>query len=257
MQELDIHQIDQAIDSAVEKKIPLNISVEDSKWANMHSRFIAVRDGHILVELPMPQDGCCREFVPAEKLGLSFKLKHHKYLANVRVAGTDLFRLDNGTDIHVLSLCFPMHMQRLQRRSFTRVAVPAGRIVRVSFWPGDYHCEPTGPSPQAPVYSGCVEDLSAGGFQVVVNVIDPPEWEAGQTVGVRIAFGAGDETIYTDAQFRHCVQKCVGQYSMGFQFSGLGYSKEGRNVLQILGSKISEFNRAANAAKRRKSFARQ
>ncbi|MBN1943991.1 MAG: PilZ domain-containing protein [Phycisphaerae bacterium] len=248
MQDLNIRQIGESLHDAVERHIPLSLSVQTDGWVNLHSRFLAVRDDKLLVELPILDDGVPHEFVPAEKVALSFKLKHHKYLSSARVAGLDKWRLEDGTDISVLSLCYPMQMQRLQRRSFTRVEVPAGRIVRVSFWSGDKNSEPARPSGAGGVWAGKVVDLSAGGFQAVLS--DEAELEEGQTVGVRLAFGPGETSVYCDAQFRHGIKQADGSWSLGFQFIGLAQTDAGRDVLRTLGRKMNEFIKFAARTKK-------
>ncbi|MCD4824272.1 MAG: PilZ domain-containing protein [Phycisphaerae bacterium] len=243
MQELDIQQIGKAIDEATERFIPLSISIESGGWQNLHSRFVAIRDEHILVELPQGNGHGPHEFVPAEKISLSFKLKHYKYLCDVRLAGITSFRFEDGPEMPVLSLCFPTHMHRLQRRNFTRVGIPPGRIVRASVWPGGRQCEPAGINDDTLVFSGTVKDISAGGFQVIVSLEQVPEWEIGHLVGVRIAFGMGEESLFANAQFRHCDPCRDGmKFSLGFQFIGLGHSEEGRDTLALLGQKIREFS---------------
>lgn len=243
MQDLNIRQINEAILGAVERHIPLSLSVQADDWVNLHSRFVAVRDEHLLLELPLLEDGTPHEFAPAQKVALSFKLKHHKYLSNARVVRIDSWTQEDGTEVAVLSSCFPMQMQRLQRRSFTRVAVPAGRIVRASFWAGKKDSEPAGAGDR-PVWAGKVLDLSAGGFQMLLP--EEPTLNEGESVGVRLAFGPGETSIYCDAQFRHICRQDDGLWSLGFQFIGLAQTEEGREVLRHIGRKMSEFTRFAS-----------
>ena len=102
------------------------------------------------------------EFVPAEKLGVSFKLKHHEHYFTATVAGVQDFALDGGGTTKVLAVCLPARMQRLQRRVFHRVDVPGNR----SCGP------PTGWAPAAaaqrrsdatPVWSGRVVNVAPAG----------------------------------------------------------------------------------------------
>lgn len=246
MQELKTQQINEAIRDSVAKQIPLGLSVQGDAWLRMHSRFLAISEEHILVEMPSADDGTPHEFVPAEKVALSFKLKHHKYISQARVAGMRQVKLPDGTCVPVLSLCWPMHMQRLQRRSFARVAVPAGKVVRVSFWTGGRDAEPTGPSDPREVFSGQVADLSAGGFQVVLSGA-APELMVGQPIGVRIGFGPGEASVYADAQFRHVEQLPDGTWSLGFQFVGLAHTEEGRDGLRLISRKMTEFARGSRS----------
>ena len=99
MQELNIRQIDEAITQAVEKHIPLTISINNGGWVNLHSRFLGICEEHILVEPPTKSGGEIYEFSLAEKIALSFKLKHHKYLSNARVAGPQDIPSEEETEI--------------------------------------------------------------------------------------------------------------------------------------------------------------
>lgn len=258
MQDLDFQQIAEAIQDAVAKNIPLSLSVQNGGWTCLHTRFVAIQDEHILVEPPITPDGAPYEFVPADKVALSFKLKHHKYLSHARVAGQARYTFDDGEPMPVLSLCYPPHMQRLQRRSFARVSVPAGKIVRVSFWPGGQEAEPTGPSDNTPLWSGIVQDISAGGMRALVHDDEPPAVEIGQTIGLHISFGPGESSICCDAQFRHCDQES-GQpnptWSLGFQFVGLAATPEGMKTMRQIGKKMSEFSRVERHGRRQRTTA--
>ncbi len=252
MQELDIQQIEESLDAAVDKGIPLTLTTDSDGWKNLHSRFIDIRNDHLLVEPGVDRQGTPQEFVPAERIALSFKLKHHKYLASARIVGITQYLLDDGTQIPVLALCYPTHMHRVQRRVFSRVDVPAGRIVRVSFWQGDAQNEPTGSSSDFPVWSGQVKDLSAGGFRAVLNDGQSLQIEPGDRVGVRIIFGTGEESVYADAQFRHiddAGNAASEKVGLGFQFLGLPHTNEGRETLKQIAHKVSEFSRAEARAR--------
>jgi hypothetical protein len=218
------------------------------RWLTFHSRFLAVSDQHIIIERPMPVDGCApHEFVPAEKIGLSFKLKHHKHVCSATIAGSQVWHVDGpdgGADVQTLRLCWPLRMQRLQRRVYMRVDVPSNRIVRVSFWLGGRDAEPVGPRPNSPVWSGTVTNLSAGGLQLRCDAAASDNLESGDTVGMRLLFGLGEETVYADAQFRH-VEASGIEPRLGFQFVGLEHSREGQQVIQAIANKLAEFQHAA------------
>jgi len=243
MQELDIRQIDNAVGDAVEKSIPLTVTFESGGWVNLRSRFLAVDGDHLVVEMPVGLVGTTPRLAPAQKVDLSFKLKHHKYLTQVRIAGYTHRTGDNNIESEALSLCLPMHMQRIQRRSYSRVSVPIGKVIRVSVWPGGKNCEPTGPS-GASVWSGTLMDFSAGGFRIVIPADDSFSLQEGDSAGVRIAFENARESIYSDAEFRRC--DTVGKnLSLGFQFVGLAHTLEGRNILRTISQKMSQIMRSA------------
>jgi c-di-GMP-binding flagellar brake protein YcgR len=137
-------------------------------------------------------------------------------------------------------------MHRMQRRAFLRVDVPHNRVVRVAFWLGGQDAEPTKSNPDRPVWFGRVTNLSAGGFQASCDDEGPKLLESGETVGVRISFGAADQTVRADAQFRHLIES-AGKAHVGFQFVGLAQTSEGRRALQMIGSKAAQFHRETTA----------
>jgi c-di-GMP-binding flagellar brake protein YcgR len=244
LQNLTNQQIDEVLYAAAERQVPVTVTVRlEAGWASYHTRILEIRQGHILLEAPTPEAGeQPHGFRPADKIGVSFKLKHHKHVFTGTVAETSQTMLDDGSVRGVLHVCSPTRMQRMQRRAFNRSDVPANRIVRASFWLGGRENEPAGTTPDQPVWSGRVVNISAGGFQLVSEHSLGDAVSPGDTVGVRISFGIGDEAVYADAQFRHC-QEEGGKFHLGFQFVGLGLTPDGRAALQVIGSKANQFQR--------------
>lgn len=271
LQSLSPDQITDAVTEARTRDLPCTLTVwEDGRWVNRHSRVLRISDRRLWLELPPASAGSAlHEFTPAEKVGLSFKLKHHKYLCSVVVADIEQMPRDDGDSEPVLSVCYPSRMNRLQRRAYQRVPVPANRIVRASFWPGGREAEPTKPSPDRPVWTGRVTDLSAGGLQLMLPVESLELLDPGYVVGIRVSFGAGSErAVYADAQYRHAtpvdeVAPVPGRPDdtpcvlVGFQFVGLGQTREGQESLERISYHVAEFQRIldtdAKAQQRRPS----
>lgn len=246
LQELNTRRIDEVLEEAAQRNVPATITVRlGESWANFHSRMIQISPERLLVQLPMPHENQPpHEFSPAERIGVSFKLKHHKHIFQATVAGVVQMTLDDGSTVPVLSLCLPTRMQRLQRRAYLRVDVPANRIVRASFWLGGRAAEPAGATPEQPVWSGLVTNISAGGFQLVAENGAAQTIEPGFTVGVRLSFGAARDSVYADAQFRHAEPGPGGSDLLGFQFMGLDQTPEGRQSLRVISENVGEFQRA-------------
>lgn len=251
LQHLSNRQIDEVIRAAAERQVPATVTIRvESGWANIRARLIDIRNGHVWLELPDSANGeAIPSFQPADKAGVSFKLKHHKHIFTGTVAGTETARLADGRDARVLSVCSPTKMHRMQRRAFLRVPVPANRVVRASFWMGGCESEPATGSPEHPIWTGRVVNISAGGFQVLSEDGAGEALDIGETVGVRISFGAGEQTAFADAQFRHH-QIVDGDVHVGFQFVGLTQSTQGRRILQMMGDRASRFHRENTAAER-------
>jgi c-di-GMP-binding flagellar brake protein YcgR len=253
LQEMTQEQITDALRAATQRQVPVTVTLKrDNAWASCHTRLLAIKDPHVLLgELLVHDDEEMPQIAPADKVGLSFKLKHYKHIFTVTAVGTET--LEGGPDDpgQAISVCWPNRMHRLQRRAFIRAEIPQGRVVRASFWVGGRDNEPTQAEPERPVWSGRLSNISAGGFQVISADDDVWDLAPGETVGVRLAFEAGSESIYADAQFRR-VDRAEGQVLLGFQFVGLAQDRKGRQALQYLSGKVAEFHRQNEGSRARR-----
>jgi len=243
LQELNAIQMNDALVGACDKHIPVMTMVRrDHSWLNVPSRFLAIDGAELIFEAPEGDAASpVKELAPTEQVGVSFKYKHHKHLFNTVVLSIRDYLGPRG-ETTAMALQCPTSMQRIQRRAFHRAIVPPNRIVRVSFWFGGRDAEPVGGAPDQPVWSGKVENISAGGFQVRTCDDVGRGLDAGDTVGLRMTFGLSGEAVYGDAQFRHDESSSEGAL-LGFQFVGLGQSAEGRNALRMITDKVSEYQR--------------
>jgi len=243
LQELGIRQIREVISEAANRRVPAAMTFRGGgQWIQLHSRIIAADQERILLEIPTDGDGTPYELSPADRVGIAFKLKHHKYICMVTVAGPQALSLDDGSDIQVLAICWPDQMQRIQRRAFFRAQVPRSRLVRVSFWLGGQEAEPDGTTPERPVFTGRVTNISAGGFEARTSDNLSPIIEGGYLVGVRISFGPGGKGLFADARIRHIVPE-DDQFVVGLQFVGLEQTDKGKDALRLIGAKVTEFQR--------------
>lgn len=220
----------------------------DGRWINMPSKVLSADDDHVWVEAPSG-DGAAAEHQLSSRqtLAISFKLKHHKYLFTSKLEQAQQIELDDGEVCEALQIVLPERMQRLSRRTFERVDVPANRIVRSSFWPGGCDAEPTGGEEDGPVFLGAVTNISAGGFSVRTDKDVQQIVEVGFVVGVRLVFGVDGEAVYADAQCRHITLEDES-IQLGFQFLGLGHTAAGREALRTIGRKVSEYQHQARVA---------
>jgi len=243
LQELDNSQIDEVVRSAVDKQIPVSLTCrKDNGWVIFHSRFVGLEGQHILLQQPWVDGGDLHELRAADRVGLSFKLRHHKHICLVTVAGSPGDAASPPPDADILTIVSPTRMQRLQRRVYQRVAIPQTRIVRASFWLGGRDAEPTGTSAEIAVWTGTVDNLSAGGFQMSCRNYTGPQLQVGDAIGVQLTFGLGQENCLVDAQFRHMEHRDGVTY-LGFQFVALAQSRQGRAALQLISARVSEFQR--------------
>lgn len=247
IQELHDVQIDEAIRAAVDKAVPVTVTVQPEgkdTWINLHSRLIAWQDNQLLIEPPAAQEGePPREFRPDDRIGVSFKLKHHKHIFNTVVVGACKgWRTGQSAPGDALAITSPTRMQRLQRRAFQRVDVPPGKIVRGSFWMGGRKSEPKGSDPARPIWAGSITNISAGGLQMNVDPKVTHILDVGDVVGLRIVFGPGEATVYADAQYRHYDD--FGDHAViGFQLVGLAETPEGLKTLRVIIDRVQQYGR--------------
>jgi c-di-GMP-binding flagellar brake protein YcgR len=243
LQELDIRQIKEVISEAADRRVPVAMTLRDAdRWIQLHSRIIAAGQERVLLEIPTDGNGTPHEFSPADRIGVAFKLKHHKYICMVTVAGLQTLALDDESSIQVLAICWPNQMQRIQRRAFFRARVPRNSLVRASFWLGGQEAEPDGTTLERPVFTGCVTNISVGGFELRTTDNLPSIIEGGYLVGVRISFGPGGEGLFADARIRHIAPE-DDQFVVGLQFIGLEQTAKGKDALRLIGAKVTEFQR--------------
>jgi len=251
LQDMTQEQISDVLQAAIDRQVPVTVTLKrESGWVNCHTRILAVHDPHVLLGGLEPHDGNETPHIhPAEKVGLSFKLKHYKHIFTVTAVGSDNNSPEKSAGAsQTLLVCFPNSMHRLQRRAFMRAEVPHGRVVRASFWRGVQGDEPDKPGIDQPVWSGRITNLSAGGFQIVSSGdFEEGDLEPDDTVGVRLAFEAGSESVYADAQFRR-LDRVDGKILLGFQFIGLAQDRQGRRGLQYISAKVAEYHRHIEAA---------
>jgi len=236
IQELSRKQLDASLAEAVRRRVPVAVTcrVRDN-WRNLRSRILRAgadrlwlaypaRDG----ETPVAMDGGFR-------LGVAFKIKHHKHIFNAVVVSAGEFRPPSGPAVAGVCVGRPRQMQRVQRRAYYRVEVPRSRSILATFWLGSGQAGPT--------WEGWISDLSAGGFQVRVTSHGAADLEVGDVVGVRIDLGQEYEPVVADAQFRHQTTDDRGVVRVGFQFVGLNESAHGRRMLHRIGTVVCQFQR--------------
>ncbi len=249
LRNLEAGQIGEVLASGAEKQLPVVVTVRcGDHWINLPSRLIGLGAGFCWLEMPGPdRAGRPYEFEVTDKIAVSFKLKHYKYLFTASVAEIRHISRDDIDATEAMCIYIPDKMQRISRRAFERVDVPRNRIVRVSLWQGGRGAEPTSADTDRPVFLGTVTNISAGGFRVKTDTAAGELFEVGDVAGIRIVFGPGDQSFYADAQFRHAAAD-GDAVQLGFQFVGLGRTHEDLQALEMLSQKVAEFQSQTKTA---------
>jgi c-di-GMP-binding flagellar brake protein YcgR len=221
--------------AAAEKCTPARLSYfDDAAWRIVPCQMLACKGRLLTMQPAEPEKGA--ELLHREEFGVSFKYKHHKHMFTGRV-------VDIADDGARFSLARPDFMFRIQRRAFTRVDVPTGRIVRASLWLGGLANEPDRVTDANPVWPGRVTNFSAGGAQVYCDNLPWTVFQTGELFGLRLAFGQDTPSVYSDAQLRRCDAVDASGAALAFQLVGLAHTDHGRKSLDILADKTAEFQR--------------
>jgi hypothetical protein len=242
MHELNPSEIAESIVSAADRSTPVVITIRDGNhWINLHSRLVGLGRGQFHLASPaVDRGGAAHRFGQGDIVSVSFKLKHYKYICSTTISGLQHHDWADTVDGEVMSLVMPRAMRRISRRAFERADVPANRIVRASLWHGGREAEPTGPDQSHPVFLGSVTNISAGGFRFRTETDLADLFDVGDVVGVRLVFGTKGQAVFADAQFRHA-EWTGAVCEAGFQFVGLGQSRQGRDAMQLISHKVNEF----------------
>ena len=209
-------------------------------WHTYKSSFVSGNrfSGTIVLSVQLPEDAPGDTLPePGDSLGITFRLGHKKCMFNAVMQSA----IDDDGDL-LLTVGWPGTLEQLQRRVYQRAAPPQGAVVAVRFWPE----EPGSHASQETrnVRHGQLEDLSAGGMRLKTG--DLTDIEVGLTYRCTFAPQPGAAPIVVDAVLRHHEATDRGRASLGFHFSGLEATPEGRKLLDRIARTVTQFHRSRN-----------
>ncbi|MCY3018343.1 MAG: hypothetical protein NTW87_04825 [Planctomycetota bacterium] len=245
IEELQDSQISEALLAAVEKRVTTTITTittitsrghDASAWISSHGRLISADAQGIVVQLTaMDDESRLRAFQPSDRVGVTFKLKRHKYVLNSVIAELRPARQtpDQQHSTALLVIRWPTKMHRLLCRQITYFESWPSRIFRAAFWPGGRKAEPIAIGQDTPVWSGVVINITASGLTMRVYPMVLHFLKAGDLVGLRVVAGPGDVVAYSDARFDHGDD--LGDHALVcLQFVGLAETPEGQRLLRVI-----------------------
>lgn len=242
-QEVAGDQIRSLVQSSAERNTPIALTCRmDEAWRNYHSRFLGVRDGQLWVEYARASEGDPPpELTAGQLLGIAFKQRHHKYVFTARILAIADFHPLPEVTIRGLRLEWPTRMQKLQRRMFYRVTVPASQPIFAGLWRGTHDSVmETGTR-----IGGQVIDLSAGGVRVRLLENQAVPFQVGEALKIELRQrkdNVAGESIRADAIYRHTANDEFG-VTVGLQLVGLTETAKGRATFNQLGQIIAAFQK--------------
>jgi len=248
------------LQSAIENKIQSSlVYLSKSKWHLAKALFIRVDDGGLAISIlpPAPPQNPALaqsfDWKPrpvnihiGQSVGLSFKHDDGKFVFETII---DDFEFSATASVGVIMLQIPDEIELISRRSYFRVRVPEKLDIKADLWHRVFR-ENSG---QAKRWQGRLVDLSAGGLQVAVPVIDKPDFSEGQFVQITFAPLPSEQPMEFSAQIRNVLPTADGLcICYGLQIIGLEASSEGRTILARLAAATElyyELNRCSDCVR--------
>ncbi len=180
---------------------------------------------------------------PGESTGVSFRLDRRRYFFACIVVGVERGGWRDGEG--VITARWPSAVSRMQRRVYERVVPPVDERIQVYFGLFDGAEDDSRTGSAVGRCSGVLQDMSVGGCRVRAD--SASGLELGAVARCVLGAQCGSGPLRLDARLRHV--QCVrdGTQSLGFEFSDLSASAEGRCRMAHLASLAAQF-RASHGA---------
>lgn len=230
------------LDSAVTEQLHCVMShLVRGKWhvANVIFRSITARTLH--VEITRKEKIGPINIQIDQPVGISVERGHSKFVFETIVVGFEPSVNENSTGRIVLEL--PHQIEKIQRRASARAHVPGSMRVNVLFWHRGY----TDESSEVPLenyWQGSLVDLSAGGLQICMELIQSEHFRSGQLIGLQFTPMPYEKPILTEAMIRYTGKTKDGaKLKLGVEFRGLEASSEGRKKLRRIVATVGEYEK--------------
>jgi len=215
-----------AVENRVQMRITLRLARE---WMEVASQFV---DCELLQTLTVRKVSSpwTDRMLAGQLLPCSFRRGHKKYLFVSGVLTERTVDID-GKPQEAYVLAWPEGLQQVQRRFYFRAAVPDQFNLAVRVWPGVPAIDD--PPTDAPMSTGNLVDISAGGAQV--ELVDDETLKIEHSYLVEIELPQPEEPALVLAQVRR-VQKMTknDRNCYGLHFLSLDQSPRGRETLMRL-----------------------
>ena len=240
MEKLSAKESKDVLADAVARALQVTVTVQrQNRWISFQSHFIVIQGSVFWIEFPAAEPGQAPfDCVAEENVGLMFQSGSERCLFGATALRQEEYTDESGQGRWGLRMRLSGAMQRSQRRLHKREDARADWQARASFWLGGREAQPAEARVDAPIWSGRLADLSAGGLLVRVSGEAARYMDSGDIVGICLTFGAEERSIYLDAQLRHSDPD--GEMAlMGFQFVDLE-TDYAREALGVIADKLAE-----------------
>ena len=241
LHDVSSEEMSQAIERLAEDNTSLALTVRyQGRWVTFRTRAIASHGDTIWVEtrkadhLPTPY-----EFAKGLDVGVAFNVLYRKFVFRAAVVGVETYRIEDGVEATALKLHCKDNPRKVERRLNTRLDLSLDTNTRATLWLGGQEAMPSEEDIAAPVWSGRILDLSAGGLLLRTSYEAGKYVDVGDIVGVQIVFEDNEEPILIDTQVRHCERD--GEMALiGVQFIETDQAPDNISGIATIRQKIAE-----------------
>ncbi len=208
-----------------------------------------------------------------QTVGISLKCGYGKFIFETTVAALGPSSdptSGGGTPLRgnpTIVLTVPDRIEIVQRRSYLRVDVPSSLKVNVMLRHRCYtdrksEAQQMGSQttdahrmPPEHYWQGKLADISTGGAQIVVDVMQKPDFKKGQFIGLAFTPAPYEMPLMFDAQIRNILPTADGKsICLGLQIVGLEASSQGRQLLQRLCNVVEYYYRIKQCSAKQQDF---
>ena len=230
----------EALCQAKQGCIDLNMSfLSAGKWKTAKAYVSVVEDGVVMIKPEEPGRVCCSEILKTDQpVGMSFEIEHFKYIFESKVVSCSN---ENGC----IAFEIPGKIEKLKRRSYSRVLVPENLAVKVMFWHRGYDDE-KGTVPDEGFWQGRLLNLSAGGMKMSISADKKCHFTPGQFVGLQFTPKPYEKPVLLEGLVIHIhpAEDGNGDFvELGVEFLGLEVSWEGRTTLRRLVEIVEQYEK--------------
>ena len=230
----------EALCQAKQEHIALNMSfLSAGKWKTAKTYISGIDDSVIIIKAEEPVRIHCAEILKADHpVGMSFEVEHFRYIFESKVVRC---RCENG----FIELEIPEKIEKLKRRSYSRVLVPENLAVKVMFWHRGYDDE-NGIVPDEGFWQGRLLNLSAGGMKMSISADKKCHFAPGQFVGLQFTPRPYEKPVLLEGLVIHIhpAESGDGDFiELGVEFLGLEVNWEGRAKLRRLVEIIEQYEK--------------
>ena len=182
-----------------------------------------------------------------QPVGIAFDESYNRYILETVVVGFEPSVNESCQGRIIVEI--PDRVEKMQRRAYSRVKVPADLNVKVLFWHRGY--DDSAEVPLENYWQGRLIDLSAGGMQIGVNLEHASNFKAGQYIGLQFTPLPYHKPLLIEGQIMHLQEASDhNELLLGIHALGLEATNQGRQNLRRIVDVVEEYEKANNPSKK-------